>query len=170
MVLIVLTIFILINIYCLWRYKQHLKIYKRYNIPLYKVSFAHSYSKFQIPLIKMQIKDTMAYFVLDTGSNSNIINSKYSEISRLFNTSANTESTEIFGLAGSKKVNKVTSSLKYGKLYFRDLEFNVVDIDEPLSILNKDFKGNIIGILGSEFMHEHNIHLDFEALSVWIKV
>ncbi len=169
MIPIILTI-IIINIYCLWKYRQKINIYKKYKLPLYKVSFAHSYSKFQIPVIKMQIKDTMAYFILDTGSNSNIINSSYEETIRLFTKSDFTQSTEIFGLAGSKKVHKVKGSLKYGKITFKDLEFNIVDINEPLKILNTDFKGKIIGILGAEFMHQYNIHLDFETLCVWIKV
>lgn len=137
---------------------------------IYELPFTYTYSKCQLPLMKFKIADKFYYFLLDSGSNINIINKSFWETHKNLFTFINRESNyDInFGQHTFKAAERIITTLGYGNLKFIDTTFAITDISSPLTILEKEIQEPIIGIISSEFMHEYNMQLDFKHLSITI--
>jgi hypothetical protein len=152
-------------VYIIWLLYFKEKYCKEYNI-----SFNYSYNKIKVPLIKFQWQGELYYFLLDTGSNVNIIDSKFFEQHKT-NMKVTSDKSEILSLGnGYFPTEKVHLDLNYSKVSFPYTMFVVSDLSASFNEIERMIKQPVIGIIGSPFLREHGFKIDFTALAVWIKV
>lgn len=101
-----------------------------------------------------------AVFMLDTGSNSNILFGYIYEQAKDQLKEIEGDYT-ITGIDGKpKKATAVVGSIPFcGKSY--EMTFLVKDEGDPSSMLSKEIGCPIVGIIGTLFMAEHNWVIDF---------
>jgi hypothetical protein len=134
------------------------------------ISFPLSYglSKANLPLIPVEIQDKSLCFLLDTGSNINMIDTAvydhFKDIAEQVG-----EFTH-FGLEGNQE-DSVTVKLPFtfeGHTF--NPVFSVVNLDKAFSKIEEESGIPIYGLLGNRFFLEHGWVLDFEAMKLHIGV
>jgi predicted aspartyl protease len=141
---------------------------KNNNISLFAVSFSQGFTSPNIPIASFQQGDKDIVFLLDTGSDNNVINKSaldYVDHTMFEDTGGKTT------LAGVNGVTEVQHcSIKFSceeDVY--EANFLVADLDEALNTIKKSHCITIHGILGSKFLRSHNVVLDFNSLSAYSK-
>jgi predicted aspartyl protease len=104
---------------------------------------------FGLMLVRGEVNGIPASFILDTGSNHTIINSKFVRGTRNF--SHTVEPAEGSGYVGRGVFTK--ASLKVGPLTWRDHQIVVMDLGD----ISKSMGEDVGGLLGMDFVQEFRV-------------
>ena len=141
---------------------------KQNNISLFAVSFSQGFTSPNIPIASFQQGDKDIVFLLDTGSDNNVINKNalnYVEHEMVDNGEAK---TTLAGVNGITEVQHCTIKFNCDDESYK-ADFLIADLDEAFGSINKSHCIIIHGILGSKFLRSHNVILDFKNLSAYSK-
>ena len=132
-----------------------------YNRKRAKMSFRESMNLTELPVVTFYNGTNKLNFLLDTGSNMCVINSR--NIKSLSYTKLN-EGGTIHGREGNiVGVEYISMDFTYNdKLYTST--FQVVDMQDAFDIVKQESGVTIHGILGSKFFEEYKYVLDFKEL------
>ncbi|MCL2858720.1 MAG: hypothetical protein FWF42_03420 [Streptococcaceae bacterium] len=129
-----------------------------------KFPLSHGLSKANLPLIPVEIQNKGLCFLLDTGSNINMIDTAvyehFKDIAEPIGEFAH------FGIEGNKE-QSLTVKLPFlfeGQTYTP--VFSVVNLDNAFSKVYDEAGIPIHGLLGSKFFVEHGWVLDFDKLEL----
>jgi len=131
-----------------------------------KLNFPLSYGlqKTGLPLIVIEINQQNLCFLLDTGSNKNLIDQRVYEF---FKEQVETVgSSTILGLEGNKLDTPIINLSFNFENHSYSTNFNVIDSSNAFGAIEKESDIQIHGILGNEFFIENEWVLDFEKLTV----
>ena len=138
----------------------------------YAVSFKKSFKKLQLPLIRFKVEGEYKTFLLDSGSQGNLLDKKFVD-SLPKNLTDNIKDSDVafIGVEGNNTTDNKTLKLKlsHGSKKFPETEFTVLDLRPTFKILEKKIQEPIAGLLGAPFFEKYRWQLDFEELVVWIK-
>jgi len=132
-----------------------------------KLNFPLSYGlqKTGLPLIVIEINQQNLCFLLDTGSNKNLIDQRVYEF---FKEQVETVgSSTILGLEGNKLDTPIIKLSFNFESHSYSTNFNVFDSSNAFGAIEKESDIQIHGIHGNEFFIENEWVLDFEKLMVY---
>lgn len=125
-----------------------------------EVSFS---SLAHLPVVKMQLNGKTGYFGLDTGSEINILDSRWKKRIK----SRMIQKNQIMGVGGKvKKVKKASvSNSQIGEVEIANMEYHFVDLSE----IERAHGVRLDGILGFPFFSTHQVSLSFsdQKLCFW---
>ncbi|MEH6537725.1 MAG: aspartyl protease family protein [Psychroserpens sp.] len=112
-----------------------------------------------IPILKLELNGKHAYFVLDTGASSSLIDNSvkkhYGFTTRNVNNAFSNDT--VLGIGGIKELEQAYNVL----LTIKGKKIKPIDFKSTnLSILRGSL--NVVGIIGSDFLIEHGYSIDFE--------
>ena len=142
---------------------------KQNNLSLFAVSFAQGFISPNLPIASFKQGDKDLVFLLDSGSDNNVINEgalDYIEHEMYNAPDGNTHT--LSGVNGTTEVKHC--SIKFSseeKSYKAD--FLVANMNEAFGMIKRHHCITIHGMLGSKFLRSHNIVLDFQNLSAYSK-
>ena len=156
---------LVIMVYILW-----LLFFKKKYCKEYGVSFRHSFNKSRVPLIKLKWNNDMHYFLLDSGATLNILNKNFYDIN--MNDITLESCKDIIKGFNVSHVTTETANLElsYSKVTFGEVKFHIADLSQSFSLLEKEVRQPIAGLLGTNFLNDNKFKLDFDSLTVWIRV
>ena len=130
------------------------------------MSFKESMNLTELPVITFYNNGNKLNFLLDTGSNMCVINSK--SLDSLEYTKLN-KGGSIHGMEGNViKVEYISMNFTYNnKLYTST--FQIVNMQEAFDRVKQESGVTIHGILGSRFFEEYKYVLDFKELIAYTK-
>lgn len=110
-----------------------------------------------LPIVKMKINGKVGFFGLDTGSEINIIHSRWKR--KLKNKTIRWN--QILGVDGQcQQVERIPiTDTRIGSQIMQEMEFHFVD----LSTIEKEYGIRLDGILGFPFFSSNKVSIDFEA-------
>ena len=138
-------------------------------ISLFTVSFKQGFMSPNIPIASFKQGDKDINFLLDTGSDNNLIDATaLKQFEHEMYDEELVEKVNLTGVGGDQQVKacKLTFSCE-GKNYTQN--FLVADIHQAFDRIKIDHCITIHGILGSVFLREHSVVLDFKNLSAYTK-
>jgi len=132
---------------------------KNFTFPL-----SYGLKKTGLPLIVVEINQQNLCFLLDTGSNKNLIDQRVYEF---FKEQIETiGSSTILGLEGKKQDSTIIKLSFNFENHSYSTNFNIFDSTNAFGTIEKESDIQIHGILGNEFFIENEWILDFEKLIV----
>lgn len=135
---------------------------KQYN----KISFKETLALTDLPIVTFNNNNNKLHFVLDTGSNRSIINTR--ELENCKYTKLN-GTNKIHGMDGiSREVVNVKMSLMYNNNEFEDT-FQVTDMSGAFDSWTQETGVTIHGILGNTFFTKYRYLIDFDELAFYTK-
>ena len=126
-----------------------------------KVSLQQSLIHLGLPLILIKAQAKNLCFLLDTGSNINVLDRRVAEF---FQLSSGTVQRQQFGIDGTLQttdVVKLTFSLEEREY---KADFSVMDLSSAFGKVEEESGIQIHGLLGCSFMEQQKWVLDFEKL------
>lgn len=138
---------------------------KNKNISLFAVSFRQGFISPNIPIATFNQGDKEITFLLDTGSDNNVINKgalDYVEHTMI----EGGDKTTLSGVNGTTEVKHCSIKFTCEDENY-EANFLVADLDEAFGTIRKGHCITIHGILGSVFLRENNVVLDFKTLSAY---
>lgn len=135
------------------------------NAILYPISY--SLKKIGLPLIVVNINQHNLCFLLDTGSNKNLLDQKVYDYFKEEIEAVG--SGEIFGLDGDKFSTTIIKLSFNFENHSYTTNFNVFDSKDSFAAIEKETDIQIHGILGNEFFIENEWVIDFEKLTLYSK-
>jgi hypothetical protein len=133
-----------------------------------KLSFKESLDLTELPVVTFYNNGLKLNFLLDTGSNVNLLNKKLSE--KLKKEFVNSE-LNVYGVGGvqnSVEASCCNMEITNGNLKFTD-NFYLIDLEETFSEIKKSSGVQIHGILGSLFFNKYRYILDFNKMIAYVK-
>lgn len=123
------------------------------------------YSLFQIglPLLIVKAQAKNLCFLLDTGSNINVLDKRVAEF---FQLSGRTVQQQQFGIDGTLQITdvvKLTFSLEEREY---KADFSVMDLSSAFGKVEEESGIQIHGLLGCSFMEQQKWVIDFENLTL----
>lgn len=140
---------------------------KNNNTSFIAVSFKQGFISPNIPIATFSQGDKDIVFLLDTGSDNNVVNKgalDYVEHAMI----EGDGTTTLSGVNGTTKVEHCSIKFSCGDDTFK-VDFLVADLNEAFSTIRKDHCITIHGILGSNFLRNHKMVLDFNDLTAYSK-
>ena len=113
-------------------------------------------------IVKAQVKNLC--FLLDTGSNINVLDKRVAEF---FQLSGGTAQQQQFGIDGTLQITdvvKLTFSLEEREY---KADFSVMDLSSAFGKVEEESGIQIHGLLGCSFMEQQKWVLDFEKLCLY---
>lgn len=134
-------------------------------ISLLAVSFKPGFTSPKLPIAVFNQKEKELVFILDSGSDKNVINADALKLfdHKLKATEGNEQEHQLSGVGGPQKAMVCTIPFSCNEENFEE-EFLAVDLNHTLDGIRKEHCIQIHGILGSIFLQEHNIVLDYKNL------
>lgn len=131
------------------------------------MSFKEAMDLVELPVITFYNGNTKLNFLLDTGSNKNIINNVVLE--SLNYKKIDEDGIPVIGFNGTASIaESIEMDFNYkDKIYSSN--FQVLDMQEAFSQVKAETGVQIHGILGSLFFQEYGYVLDFESLVAYSK-
>ena len=121
------------------------------------------FKEHKIPIIEIELNSKKRRFILDTGSNLNLIKKEFLENSEININSADIKvDNDIITLSGVKSSNKIIEIQTTIEERNKTLDFSIVEG------LNFPFKSNPIGILGNDFIEKFNIVIDYKNKCIYL--
>lgn len=127
------------------------------------VSLNSILSKLGLPLLIVKAQAKNLCFLLDTGSNINVLDKKVAEF---FQLSSGTVQRQQFGIDGTLQITDVvemTFSLEEREY---KAAFSVMDLSSAFGKVEEESGIQIHGLLGCSFMEQQKWVLDFENLTL----
>ena len=128
------------------------------------VSLNSILSKLGLPLLIVKAQAKNLCFLLDTGSNINVLDKKVAEF---FQLSSGTVQRQQFGIDGTLQITDVvemTFSLEEREY---KAAFSVMDLSSAFGKVEEESGIQIHGLLGCSFMEQQKWILDFEKLCLY---
>jgi hypothetical protein len=122
-----------------------------------------------IPFIKAKINNKWAYFLLDTGAGSSILD--VGQVRNYKLDFSKIEDGEFSGIGGSKeyyRVLGVNNLIMDDEEYF--LRFNAVDLNALVKDIYDIYGVDILGVIGSDFLSKYEFNLDFSNNKIVRKI
>lgn len=139
--------------------------YKYYTKPE-AISFKTAMELLELPVITFYVGDKKLHFLLDTGSNKSIINTKVLNFIPYEDTH---EKSKLFGLEGNvQETSYVNIDLLYNDKSF-PTKFQSVDMSNAFRTIKKENGVTLHGILGTEFFNNYKYVIDFNELIAYSK-
>lgn len=136
-------------------------------ISCFSVSFKKGFISPNIPLATFQQGDKDITFLLDTGSENNITNAEsLKQMEHTILNDGNTTHT-LSGIGGTEEVYKCKVPFNCDDENYEEEFLVSSSIDEALEMIKKEHGITINGILGSIFLREHNVVMDFKNLAAY---
>ena len=155
----IIAVFIILFGAVLWAYYTSNRKYDY-------ISFRESLDLTGLPVITFHQGKVRLNFMLDTGSNKNIIDKAI--ISRI-ETIPIKGKTSIMGFNGQKEVaTNVKVRIAHKNKVFEST-FQVLDMSTPFGEIKKEFGVTIHGILGNTFMQKYKYILNFDEMVAYSK-
>ena len=137
-----------------------------YNRKKVKMSFRESMNLTELPVVTFYNGTNKLNFLLDTGSNMCVINSKILE--SLNYTRLNEKGT-VHGMEGNiVDTEYVSMNFTHNDIPYTSV-FQVMDMQNAFDIVKQESGVTIHGILGNKFFEEYKYVLDFKELIAYIK-
>lgn len=128
-------------------------------------SLSYGLNKTNLPLIVAEINQHNLCFLLDTGSNKNLIDQRVFEyFKEHFETVGN---NNILGLDGNKTETPVIKLSFNFENFSYSTKFSVFDLEKSFGAIEKESEIQIHGILGNEFFIENGWIIDFDKLTLY---
>lgn len=130
------------------------------------ISFKQGFDLTELPVVTLYQGEKKFNFLLDTGSNSSIIDSNCLE--QIEHTPIESEVT-LFGLEGNiKDVDACQITLSYKDKDYA-YYYLVSDMKKPFSQIKQETGVNLHGLLGAKFFNTFKYVLDFDELIAYSK-
>lgn len=137
----------------------------------YAISFKKSFKKSQLPFIRLKVEGEYKNFLLDSGSQGNLLDETFvNSLPKTITENIKVSEETFVGVGG--KVDNTRSldlNLVHGNKKFPNTKFTIMDMKPTFKILEKKIQEPIAGLLGAPFFEQYRWQLDFEDLVVWIK-
>lgn len=131
-----------------------------------EMSFKESMNLTELPIVTFYNGSTKLNFLLDTGANLCVINSR---IIDSLNYKKLDEKGSVFGMEGnSVDIDYISMDFTYNSKSYSS-SFQVVDIQEAFDRIKQESGVTVHGILGSKFFEEYKYVLDFKELIAYTK-
>lgn len=131
-----------------------------------EMSFRESMNLTELPIVTFYNGSTKLNFLLDTGANLCVINSR---IIDSLNYKKLDEKGSIFGMEGnSVDIDYISMDFTYNNKSYSS-SFQVVDMQEAFDRIKQESGVTVHGILGSKFFEEYKYVLDFKELIAYTK-
>ena len=142
---------------------------KNNNISLFAVSFSQGFISPNIPIASFQQGDKDIVFLLDTGSENNVINKKALDfIDYQKHELEDGQKLTLSGVNGTTEVEHCNIKFSSDDETY-ETDFLIADLEEAFNAIRKSHCITIHGILGSKFLRSHNVILDFKNLAAYSK-
>lgn len=139
---------------------------KKNNISLFTVSFKQGFVSPNIPIATFHQGKKKINFLLDTGSDNNVIDTEALKQFEHKKKEDDSSVTNLTGVGGTQQVSICSLTFSCdGEDYTQD--FLVTDMKHAFDMIEEDHCIKIHGILGSVFLRENNIVLDFQKLAAY---
>lgn len=128
-----------------------------------KILLQKSLTQVGLPLILVKAQAQYLCFLLDTGSNINVLDKRVAEF---FQLSGGTVQQQQFGIDGTLQITdvvKLTFSLEEREY---KANFSVMDLSSAFGKVEEESGIQIHGLLGCSFMEQQKWVLDFENLAL----
>lgn len=131
-----------------------------------EMSFKESMNLTELPIVTFYNGSTKLNFLLDTGANLCVINSR---IIDSLNYKKLDEKGSVFGMEGnSVDIDYISMGFTYNNKSYSS-SFQVVDMQEAFDRIKQESGVTVHGILGSKFFEEYKYVLDFKELIAYTK-
>lgn len=131
------------------------------------ISFSKGFIPPNIPIASFRQGDVDLNFILDTGSDKNVIDSSILE--NLQHTLIENSNVSILaGLGGAVEVQEYEIPFQHEDKEFT-ATFLAADLQKPMDIMYHGYAMKIHGMLGSLFLREHKMIMDFDNLIICSK-
>lgn len=131
-----------------------------------EMSFKESMNLTELPIVTFYNGSTKLNFLLDTGANLCVINSR---IIDSLNYKKLDEKGSVFGMEGnSVDIDYISMDFTYNNKSYSS-SFQVVDMQEAFDRIKQESGVTVHGILGSKFFEEYKYVLDFKELIAYTK-
>lgn len=131
-----------------------------------EMSFKESMDLTELPVVTFYNRDKKLNFLLDTGANMCVINSKI--LDSLCYESSEVKGT-VHGMEGNTiNVDYISMEFTYKSKSYKSI-FQVIDMQEAFDKVKQESGVTIHGILGSKFFEEYKYVLDFSELIAYSK-
>ena len=139
---------------------------QNYNKKKVKMSFKESMNLTELPVITFYNESTKLNFLLDTGSNECVINSK---IIDSLNYTKLDKKGSVFGMEGNSiDIDYISIDFTYNNKSYSS-SFQVVDMQDAFDRVKQESGVTIHGILGNLFFEKYKYVLDFKELAAYTK-
>ena len=128
-----------------------------------KILLQQSLIQVELPLLIVKAQAKNLCFLLDTGSNINVLDKRVAEF---FQLSGGTNQQQQFGIDGTLQITdvvKLTFSLEEREY---KADFSVMDLSSAFGKVEEESGIQIHGLLGCSFMEQQKLVLDFENLTL----
>lgn len=136
------------------------------NKSFFQASFRKGFSAPDIPVVTVTVGSKKLNFVVDTGSDNNVINSAI--LSRVEHRKVKGELSHITGIGGTKEVETCTITFECGGDKYTS-DFLAHDLTEAFDVIFDNHGVRLHGMLGSNFLKDNKVVLDFENFSLYSK-
>lgn len=141
-----------------------LQYYNKWKIKSLSINIKETLEKVGYPLITVENNGYDAYFLIDTGANSNIINSRVIED---FSYTPIEGNVSMMGVEGkNQKGELVKFDFKFKNKYNMTDIFQVTDI-KGLDMIFSDTEFTVIGILGTPFLEKYGCIINFNDFIIY---
>lgn len=131
-----------------------------------EMSFKESMNLTELPIVTFYNGSTKLNFLLDTGANLCVINSR---IIDSLNYKKLDEKGSVFGMEGNfVDIDYISMDFTYNSKSYSS-SFQVVDMQEAFDRIKQESGVTVHGILGSKFFEEYKYVLDFKELIAYTK-
>lgn len=130
-----------------------------------KILLQKSLTQVGLPLILVKAQAQYLCFLLDTGSNINVLDKRVAEFFQLSGGTAQQQQFGIDGTLQTTDVVKLTFSLEEREY---KADFSVMDLSSAFGKVEEESGIQIHGLLGCSFMEQQKWGLDFEKLCLFI--
>lgn len=138
------------------------------NVSLFAISFSQGFISPNIPIASFQQGDKDIVFLLDTGSDNNVINKGALDYVDHEMLDDDGNITTLSGVNGTTEVQHCSIKFSCEDETYK-ANFLIADLNEAFGTIRRGHCITIHGILGSKFLRSHNVVLDFKNLSAYSK-
>ena len=132
-----------------------------------EISFRQGFDLTKLAIATFYQGEEKLNLLLDTGSNTNIINKKVLERLKY---ELSGDKVELQGIEGQQKSeNECIIELIHKDVLYR-CPFTISDLSKPFSNIKKESGVTLHGIIGTEFFNKYKYVLDFEKLVAYSKI
>ena len=140
---------------------------KTSKISLLSVSFHQGFTSPNIPIASFKQGDKDLVFLLDTGSDDNVINKDALQYIDHKMVEINGSHT-LSGVNGTIPVQHCDIDFSCEEETY-NARFLIADFSDAFGVIKRNHCITIHGVLGSKFLKEHNVVLDFKNLAAYSK-
>lgn len=147
---------------------------KQNTISLFAVSFSQGFKSPQVPIATFRQGNKNFRFLLDTGSEHNVINKDALQFLEHEMIDEGDLKRTLSGVGGTEEVQNCyikfsCTNEENGESETYCTNFLVTDLSAPFDDIMEQHGIQLHGIIGSMFLKEHNVIMDFKNLAAYSK-